>query len=120
MAVNYPLQVYTPAYNLFARPVTFTPVASQPNAPAYAARGIYDTEPIDVLAEEGSIFSDSRVVLDILETEFNVLPLQNDLVNIPENAGMPALGDFEVIEVKSNGGGETSLSLRKIVPAKPA
>jgi hypothetical protein len=120
MAINFSTQVYTPAFNLFARPVTITPLVSQPNAPAYAARGIYDTEPIDVLAEEGSIFSDSRVVLDILEAEFTVLPLQGDHVAISENVGMPDLGTFEVIEVKSNGGGETSLSLRKWVAAKPA
>ncbi len=119
MAINYSTQVYLPSYNVFARPVTVTPVASQPNAPAYAARGIYDTEPMDVLAEE-TVFSDSRVVLDILEAEFNVLPIQNDLIHIPENVGMPDLGDFEVVEVKTNGGGETSLSLRMIVTAKPA
>jgi len=120
MAINFSTQVYTPCFDIFARPVTITPVASQPNAAAYAARGIYDTEPMDVLAEEGSVFSDQRVVLDILEAEFAVLPIQNDLVDIPESAGLPAEGQFEIIDVKSNGGGETSLSLRKIVETKPA
>lgn len=120
MAVNFSTQVYLPVFNLLSRPITITPLASQPSVAAYASRGIYDTEPLDVLAEEEMVFSDSRVVLDILEEEFSVLPLQNDLVNIPAHIGMPALGDFEVIDVKSNGGGETTLSLRKLVPAKPA
>jgi hypothetical protein len=68
---------------MFARPVTITPVASQPGAPPYNARGIYDTEEIDVEALDGSLHSTSRTVVDILANEFAVLPAQDDLVSIP-------------------------------------
>lgn len=119
MAINYPTQVYLPSYNVFARPVVFNPLASQPGQPTYTGRGIYSTEPIDVLAEEGSIFSDSRTILDVLEYEFTVVPMQEDRLTIPAVGTMPALGEFEVIETKSNGGGETTLALRKVVEAKP-
>ena len=120
MAINFSQMIYTAGQNTFSRPVTFTPLASQPNASPYGGRGIYDTEPVDVLAEEGSIFSDSRIVLDILDSEFDVLPLQGDRVFIPAHIGMPELGNFEVIDTRVNGGGETTLALRRVVVAKPA
>ncbi|SRR6266478_2822335 len=120
MGINTSQQVYVYSYNTFGRPVTFTPKMSQPTALAFLGRGIYSTQPIDVLAEDNSTFSDTRTILDVLEQEFLVVPITGDLLNIPaSNEGMPALGDFEVIETKSNGGGETSLSLRKIMVSRP-
>ena len=120
MAVGFSTLVYLPNYDMFARPVTFTPVVSQPGSPAYAARGIYDTRALDVAAEDGSVFSDQQTILDIREAEFTVLPTQLDIVNIPAdtNAG-PALGDFEITDSSSNGGGETTLVIRKIKTPKP-
>lgn len=119
MAINWSVQVYSAQYTSFARPVTFTPAASIPNASAYGARGIFDTQSIDVIAENGSIVSDARTILDILEAEFVVLPVQGDRVTIPAHNGIPAAGTFEVIDTNSNGGGETTLQLRKWMPASP-
>ena len=119
MAINFSRQVYNPIFAVFARPVTFTPLASQPDQPAYIGRGIYSTQPIDVLAEDTSIFSDTRTILDIIEVEFSVVPVQKDTLLIDAYADLPAIGSFEVIEVKSNGGGETSLSLRRLMETKP-
>jgi len=119
MAINFGTQVYNPTFAVFARPVTFTPSVSQPGQPSYTARGIYGTEPIDVLAEGTSSFSDARTILDIIEQEFAVLPMQKDTVLIDASADLPAIGSFEVIETKSNGGGEMTLDLRKLMVHKP-
>lgn len=120
MAINFSTMVYLPAFNTFARSVTVNPIASQPGQPSYAARGIYGTDPIDVLAEDATIFSDARTRLDIREVEFTVLPIQGDQITIPEDSsGLPALGTYEVIDSDANGGGETSLTLRKVVTTKP-
>lgn len=119
MVVDFSKQVYIPAFNTFARPVTFTPVKSQPAQPAYIRRGIYSTQPLDIAAEDNSIFADQITVLDIVESEFLVLPLQGDLLTIPAYLTLPALGDFEIIDHATNGGGQTSLNLRQIVPKKP-
>ena len=119
MAVNFSTQVYMPTFAVFARPVTFTPLVSQPAQPAYTARGIYSTEPMDVLAEGTSSFSDTRTILDIIEAEFAVLPMQGDTVLIDASADLPAIGSFEIIENKSNGGGEMSLDLRRLMVHKP-
>ena len=32
---------------------------------------------------------------------------------------MPELGEYEIIDSVTNGGGETTLTLRKVLPKKP-
>jgi hypothetical protein len=119
MAVDFTTMVYNPAFAVFARPVTFTPVASVPGGPAFTGRGIYSTQPIEVATEIGSSFSDQVTILDIIDREFAVVPLQGDTLYIPALLSMPALGGFEVIDTVMNGGGETTLTLRKLVTSKP-
>jgi len=113
--------VYLPAFDVFARPITITPVVSQPSGAAYSARGIFSTDELDVMAEAGGIITDHQTILDLRESEFAVLPKQGDLVNIPNDADAVPLhyNDFEVIDVSSNGGGETTLTLRKWETASP-
>jgi hypothetical protein len=117
MAINWSTQVYAPQYSTFARPVTFTPTKSQPSESAYSGRGIYGTVSVDVIGEDQTIISDARTILDVLESDFSVVPVQGDRVNIPANIGMPALGEFEITDANTNGGGETTLFLRKWLPA---
>lgn len=120
MAINFSTLVYLPNYDTFARSITVTPLASQPGVPPYIARGIFDTRPIDVQAEDGSIVSDQQTILDIREAEFTVLPVQLDRIHIPVDADAgPDLGEFEIMGTESNGGGETTLIIRKIVVARP-
>lgn len=118
MAINFSQLVYLPAYDTFARPVIINPIASQPGNPSYTARGIYNTVPMDV-ETEGPVFSDMRTILDILEEEFTVIPIQMDQITIPAYQGLPALGSFEIQDSDANGGGETTLTLRRLVTARP-
>jgi hypothetical protein len=116
--VNFSTLVYLPAYDLFARPVTFFPYASQPGAGAFPGRGIYNTRALTVEALDGAIFSDQETILDVREAEFGVLPQQGDQLYIPAADNGPDLGRFEVQNSASNGGGETTLVIRKwAVPA---
>jgi hypothetical protein len=111
--------VYLPCQDLFGRPVTITPIASQPGAPAYSARGIYGTRALDVMGLDASIISEQQTILDIRDDEFAVLPAQFDLVNIPATDSVPAEGDFEIKDASRNGGGETTLVIRKLETAAP-
>jgi hypothetical protein len=121
MAINFSTLVYLPNFDTFARPITVTPLASQPGAPAYSNRGIYDTRPMDVMAQDGSIVSDQQTILDVRDAEFSVVPEQLDQITIPADTDAgPALGTFEVTDTEANGGGETTLILRKVVTAKPS
>lgn len=115
MAINWSTQVYAPQYDVFGRPVTFTPLVSNPNAAAFEGRGIYGTVSVDVIGEDGTVISDQRTILDVLESDFVAVPMQGDHLFIPANVGMPELGNFEVIDTSTNGGGETTLVIRKLM-----
>jgi hypothetical protein len=119
MALDCATLVYKPVFATFARPVTVTPLASQPGAPRYPARGIYDTERILIETLDGSLLSETRTILDILETEFSVLPLQDDHVSIPFHEGVRG-GEFIVSDrsAQGNAGGEITLRLKRISPPK--
>lgn len=119
MAINFSQQVYLQTQDTYSRPVTVTPLTSQPNGQPYVTRGIFEVEAMDVAAMDGSIISETRIILDIREAEFAVLPMQGDLIDVPAVGGIPAEGQFEVLDADPNGGGETTLTLRHIVPAKP-
>jgi hypothetical protein len=121
MAVDFSKVVLDANYEFWSRPVTVTPVASQPGAPSYGARGIYSSGAIAIPAEGGMVISDQQTILDIMEVDFPVLPRQFDQITIPTDpaSGLPPLGDFEVVDVNSDGGGETTLVLRKLGAAVP-
>jgi hypothetical protein len=120
MGINFVEQVYWPAFELFSRPVTITPLVSMPGQPAYVRRGIFDTNSIDVVGQDGQIFTDTRTELDIIISEYPALPRQGDRVDIPDDADIPG-GSFEVIDVTpaGNAGGESTLTLGRLVTPKP-
>jgi hypothetical protein len=115
MAVNFSREVYLPTQDLFAVPCTFYPVFSQPDGSSYTGRGIYDTRQLDVMAADGSIYSDQQTIFDIRTAEYAVLPQQKDRVTIPYDCNGVPLGDFEIVDTDLNGGGEMTLTLRKWV-----
>jgi hypothetical protein len=121
MPVNFSDVVYLPCFDTFARVISVAPIVSQPAQAAYATRGIFDTRDIDVVALDGSIISEQRTILDVRDSELAVVPVQGDQITIPADGGLPDAGLWEVIDSARNGGGETTLTLRKIMPAsKPA
>jgi hypothetical protein len=126
MGVDYSTTTYLPQYTMWARPVTFYPVTSQPGVTSYDGRGIFGTVSIDIIAQDGSDVSEQKTILDILEAEFPIIPQQLDRLFIPADfnsifggVGMPEVGWFEVNDISTNGGGETTLGLRRWEPARP-
>ena len=120
MPVDFSNEVYLVAFNVFARSITVTPLASQPGVPSFGGYGIFDSKETDVLAEDGSIFSDSKTILDIRSEDFAVEPIQGDRVLVSDMPGARG-GFFEISDVggKGNAGGELTLTLKRIVPTKP-
>jgi hypothetical protein len=118
MAVNYSTLVKLPCQDMFSVPVTFTPVVSQPGAPAYGGRGIFITGPVDVQMIDGSIFSDQQTILDIRAAEYANPPMQGDRVTIPYDCNGAPVGEFEITDTDDDGGLITC-ALRKYGAAKP-
>src|SRR5262252_1165135 len=111
MGLNYSVLVYSPCFDMFARPVTIVPQLGA----SFSGRGIYDSRSLNVVADDGSIFSDQDTILDIREAEFPTLPVQGDHVIIPSDFDVPAEGEFIVKDTWHNGGGEMTLTLMKYV-----
>ena len=119
MAIDFTNKIYSLTQDLYSVSCTFNPLKSQPGMSTYAARGIFDTRPIDVMAEDGSIISEQQTIFDIREAEYAILPIQGDRVSIPFDCNGAPLGDYEIMDADTNGGGETTLVIRKIMVAKP-
>lgn len=119
MAIDFSILAYEHAHELLARPIVVTPLVSQPGQPAYENAGIYHTDELNVLALDGSIISEQRTELYILESAFTVLPEQGDLVEIPVVDTIKAAGLFKIKDASTNDGIETMLTLSKVVTAKP-
>jgi hypothetical protein len=114
MAVNLDVLLQSPIFDFWAVPVTFLPIMSQPSvAGGYPGRGILNTYSTDVVALDGSMYSDQRTILDIRESEFGVMPQQNDHVTIPLDCNNVPKGEYQIINSASNGGGQTMLTIRK-------
>jgi hypothetical protein len=113
MAVNLDVLLQSPIFDFWSVPCTFRPLVSQPAAADYPGRGILNTYTIDVVAQDGSIYSDQRTILDIRDSEFSVMPLQNDHVIIPKDCNEATKGEYQIIDSNSDGGGQTCLTIRK-------
>jgi len=118
MAINFSKQVYAFCQQALSVPITVHPIVSQPGMASYANRGIFHTRELDVLAEEGQ-FVDQETILDIRTIEFPIPPVQKDRITIPFDCNDEPQGEFEVVQTSVNGGGETTLVLRKIKEAMP-
>lgn len=120
MGVDYSTLILLANYDFWARDVTIIPIVSQPGAPAYINRGIYDCFATEVPAEDGTLVSDYRSVLDVREIEYGAVPVQGDQIDIPADVGaMGQIGLMEITDAFTNGGGETTLVMRKVTAATP-
>lgn len=120
MPVNFASWVYGPCFGTFARSLVYYPVVSQPGVGGFDARGIFDTNEVDVIAMDGSIVTDTRTELDIFMPEWPVIPRQGDIVDIPWEEDVDG-GVFMIADVhghRGNAGGEMTLILSRYEDAK--
>jgi hypothetical protein len=119
MGVDFATWVYEPCFNTFARTIVFYPAVSQPGVGSFQARGIFDTNEIDVDAMDGSILTNARTELDIFMPEWPVYPKQGDIVDIPWEDDVDG-GTFQVADVHGfgNAGGELTLILSRYGDSK--
>jgi hypothetical protein len=109
MAVNLDVLLQSPTFDFWAVPVTFMPVGLE----SFEGRGILNTYTTDVVGIDGSLYSDRRTILDIRETEFAVLPQQNDHIVIPLDCNNVPKGEYVIVDASSDGGGQTMLTIKK-------
>lgn len=113
--IDFDATVLAAAQAAFARPIVVTPLASQPGAPAYAARGIWTERPVEVGLEEAVMISQD-LTLGIRRSEFTVMVAQGDEISIPAAGSMPAIGDCVIDKINTDGQGDVALILKKKRP----
>jgi hypothetical protein len=111
LGVNFSVMVYDPNYDFWSVDITVTPLIGN----SYAARGIFSTRALDVVGEDSSVISDQETIIDILEAEFGSLPKQGDRITIPRDCNGVNQGAWEITDASTNGGGETTLVLKRVV-----
>lgn len=110
MGLDMGILVKMPQLDMFGRPISVTPAAG---GVTYQARGIFHEDANPFPAEDGSIVTDHIVSIDVLDSEFTVLPRQGDLIDIPADGTVPAEGLFTVLSATGDGGGMTNLVLEE-------
>jgi hypothetical protein len=120
MGVDFANNLYLLCQSEFGRPIEVFPYVSQPGAASYPATGIWNSDGIEYPADAGSLVSDQRTICDILEQEFPIMPKQGDQISFLADPNGPAMGPFEITDLWTNAGGETTLALKRIeTPAPP-
>jgi len=110
MAVNFDVLLQPMIFDTFAVPCTF----HFQNGKTLGARGILSSYNSVVQAIDGSFFSDMRTILDIRDSEFSTMPIQNDHVTIPFDANGVPRGEYQIVDLTGDGGGATELTLKQV------
>ncbi|WP_035698420.1 head-tail joining protein [Bradyrhizobium japonicum] len=123
MSIDLSALVLGPCMEAWAKPVTITPVKSQPTARPYDVRGVWTVDNINLVADNGAPFSTRTIKLGVKLDEFAVPLMQGDYVrtlasNLPmgylKDAYAPgAVVDFVVDNDQPDGQGGTVLILKR-------
>jgi len=127
MPVSFSTLLYSHCFDVLARPVVITPLASNPSGGAYSdMRAIFNSGPLTITNDEGiviAVISDQETIIDIRFVEFldagHAVLLQGDLVHFEADTDIMG-GDYEITDGPiSNSGGQLTYNVRKWEPAAP-
>src|SRR5215470_2380175 len=124
--IDFSSLVLAPAMDVFAAPITVTPLSSQPQSPIYSARGVWTIKPVDIITENSGVLSDRVITLGIRLADFTVPPNVGDRIGTTAG-GLPLLFDpteyppdspldFVIDDVTADGQGGVVLTLKRITP----
>jgi hypothetical protein len=114
--IDFGALVLGPAMATFARPVTVTPVRSQPGQPAYQARGVWSIRNVEVQLEEG-VMNTRVITLGVKLADFGPIPPKaRDLVAAPAAGPYPDEGTHWIEDIDLDGQGGATMTLKKGTP----
>jgi hypothetical protein len=109
MPVDFDTLVLKPAMDVFSKSMTVKPIASQPFAPVYTARGVWSKRPVDIATEGGGILSSEERKIGVRLSEFTVPIVPLDQVWFGGEW-------YWVDDVDEDGQGGASLTLKAVDP----
>lgn len=109
MSLDFDTLVLKPAMDVFSKAMIVKPLASQPLASVYAARGVWSKRPVDIATEGGGILSSEEKKIGIRLSEFAVPVAPLDQVQFDGEW-------YWVDDVDEDGQGGASLALKAVNP----
>lgn len=123
MSIDLSALVLGPCMDAWAKPVTVTPVKSQPTASPFGMRGVWTVDNINLVADNGTPFSSRTIKFGIKLDELSVPLVQGDyLTTLASDLPMGYLKDiyapgtkvdFVVDNDQPDGQGGTVLILKR-------
>jgi hypothetical protein len=114
--IDFDALVLKPAGDIFQIAVVYTPTASQPGVLPFATNGVYSSDPLDVMLQDDTIYSDQQTKLCIRLADFAAYPMEGDFVTITDTRH-PACGrQFWIGDLDEDGQGGGTLLLRRKNP----
>lgn len=126
MGIDFSALVLAPAMATFAKPVTITPLASQPLAAPYCARGIWSVISTTIIGEMGNPFSTVNLKFGIRWADYPAAaPAQGDWITVAAK-DLPlgywegqidpnAAIDFIIDNVTPDGQGGAEMIVKRVV-----
>lgn len=114
--IDFSTIVLGPCMEVFARPITVHPIASQPGQPSYGARGIWQSRPVDVQLVESGVLSSQNHSLGVRLAEFAEPVVQGDNVLIEAHLSLPRIGLCKVEDTDDDGQGGCTWTLKVLAP----
>ena len=110
--IDFEALVLGPCQDAFSRPVTVTPLASQPGQPAYQARGIWRAPQANVALEDGSVMNSQDLILGMKRGDMTVPVLEGDQIEIDTYLSLPRIGVCLIDRINKDGIGDMQIVLK--------
>ncbi len=111
MGIDFDRLVLNVGVTVFGDRVVVYPLASRPGRAPYNARGVYNSQFLNVEMQDGTVFSDQQTTLGIREAEFQHLPVRGDQIKIVKTGKT-----YWVRDSNRDGQGGTMLQLAEREP----
>jgi hypothetical protein len=104
---------------VFSRTIVINPIVSQSGGSPYAGRGVFSTNPVDVIPIPDVALSDQRTTVWVRISEWPIMPLIGDKVEIPAELNYPSEGDFEIQDISRHADGKAVITLKRLRQEQP-
>ena len=80
MAIDFDSLLVGPGQDTFAKTITVTPTVSQPGVIPYAGRGVWSSDILSIVLEDGNPLTTRTLSISIRLSEYTVVPVQGDTI----------------------------------------
>ncbi|GEP09814.1 head-tail joining protein [Methylobacterium gnaphalii] len=114
--IDFSALVLGPTVGAFGRPVTVTPLASQPAREPFDATGVWTKRAVDIALEGGESLNTSVIMFGIRLSDWKYPPEKRAVLRIPAAGSYPDEGSLWIDDIDLDGQGGAVLTLKRGKP----